>query len=264
MYIETSYPRRRGDKAWLYSPYLNQSPKGICLNFWYHMYGSHIGSLNIYLDRATGAPIWNRTGDQGNVWRHGRVNLQSYTRFRVLLEGIVGASYRGDIAIDDIYIADKPCPPAGSCDFEYGSLCTWSNVPNGNTTGRDDFDWETNSGSTISFGTGPGVDHTLGTALGTYIYIETSGINRKQGEKARLESEVLRATNGQCLSFWYHMYGRDIGTFNIYVKDSVSEKLLQTYNGSQGNYWKEGEVGLYSRTNFKVIFMPFLLNFLEI
>lgn len=83
LFIETSLPRRRGEKAWLYSPYLDQSPKGKCLNFWYHMYGSHIGSMNIYLDRAQGVPIWNRTGDQGNVWRHGRVNLQSYTRFRV-------------------------------------------------------------------------------------------------------------------------------------------------------------------------------------
>ena len=83
LFIETSFPRRNGDKAWLYSPFLDQAPKGKCLNFWYHMYGSHIGSLNIYLDRAQGASIWNRTGNQGNVWRHGRVNLQSYTRFRV-------------------------------------------------------------------------------------------------------------------------------------------------------------------------------------
>ena len=86
LFIETSYPRRRGEKAWLYSPYLSQSPKGKCLNFWYHMYGTHIGALNIYLDRATGTPIWNRTGDQGNMWRHGRVNLQSYTRFRVCFD----------------------------------------------------------------------------------------------------------------------------------------------------------------------------------
>ena len=48
------------------------------------------------------------------------------------------------------------------------------------------------------------------------------------------------------------MYGQDIGALNVYIKDAVSEKLLQTYNGSQGNVWKEGEVGLYSRTNFRV------------
>ena len=88
--------------------------------------------------------------------------------------------------------------------------------------------------------------------LGTYIYIETSGLNRRLGEKARLESEIFQATNGKCFSFWYHMYGQDIGTLKVYIKDAVSEKLLQTYNGSQGNLWKEGEVGLYSRTNFKV------------
>ena len=97
-----------------------------------------------------------------------------------------------------------------------------------------------------------GVSRIFLSLLGTYIYIETSGISRRQGEKARLESELFQATNGKCFSFWYHMYGRDIGTLNIYKKDSVSETLLQTYNGSQGNIWKEGEVGLYSRTSFKV------------
>lgn len=93
---------------------------------------------------------------------------------------------------------------------------------------------------------------SLWSFLGTYIYIETSGGNRRQGEKARLQSELFTATNGKCFSFWYHMFGGDIGALNIYKKDAVSETLLQSYNGSQGNFWKEGEVGLYSRTNFKV------------
>eukprot|EP00795_Rhopilema_esculentum_P012712 gene12712-3431_t len=253
VYIETSYPRRRGDKAWLYSPVYPASVKGRCLNFWYHMYGADIGSLNIYLTTPTGTPLWNRTGNQNNVWRHGRVTLQSNSSYTVVIEGIVGKSYRGDIALDDIYISEMPCPPPGSCDFEYGSFCTWNNVANGNQTGQDDFDWERNSGSTSSYGTGPTVDHTVGTALGTYIFIETSGFNRRAGEKARLESELFSTSNGKCLSFWYHMYGQTIGTFNIYLKNSNGETLLKTYNGSQGNIWKEGEVGLYSRSNFRVI-----------
>ena len=83
IYIETSYPRRRGDKAWLYSPVYPASVKGKCLNFWYHMYGADIGSLNIYLTTPTGTPLWNRTGNQNNVWRHGRVTLQSNSSFSV-------------------------------------------------------------------------------------------------------------------------------------------------------------------------------------
>lgn len=52
MYIETSRPRKEGDKARLLSPTFNVAPKnpyGItnppayCFGFYYHMYGKHIG-----------------------------------------------------------------------------------------------------------------------------------------------------------------------------------------------------------------------------
>lgn len=52
MYIETSRPRKDGDKARLISPFFNVAPKnpyGItnppayCFGFFYHMYGKHIG-----------------------------------------------------------------------------------------------------------------------------------------------------------------------------------------------------------------------------
>lgn len=55
----------------------------------------------------------------------------------------------------------------GACDFESQSFCTWNQVSNKfNTSGYDDFDWVLGSGSTPSYGTGPTVDHTKGTALG--------------------------------------------------------------------------------------------------
>lgn len=55
MYIETSRPRKEGDKARLLSPTFNVAPKnpyGItnppayCFGFYYHMYGKHIGKSN--------------------------------------------------------------------------------------------------------------------------------------------------------------------------------------------------------------------------
>ena len=47
MYIETSYPRKQGQKARLLSPsYTDNSD--ICVQFWYHMYGDGIGTLNVY------------------------------------------------------------------------------------------------------------------------------------------------------------------------------------------------------------------------
>ena len=88
--------------------------------------------------------------------------------FQLFIEGIRGKNFQGDIAIDDVWVDEFPCPAPGACDFEDQSFCTWSQVKNGNSsyTGQDDFDWELLSGSTPSFNTGPKVDHTKGTPLG--------------------------------------------------------------------------------------------------
>lgn len=87
---------------------------------------------------------------------------------KIYFEGVVGKSYRGDISLDDVWLEEKPCPPAGSCTFELG-LCTWQNQRNGNNKMiQDDFDWTLGSGSTWSSFTGPSSDHTTGSSLGRY------------------------------------------------------------------------------------------------
>ena len=40
---------------------------------------------------------------------------------------------------------------------------------------HDDFDWDIHYGETPSVGTGPSVDHTIGTAEGHYLFIEATG-----------------------------------------------------------------------------------------
>ena len=48
MFIETSAPRKPGDKARLSTGPLNAN-KAVCLQFYYHMSGANIGSLNIWV-----------------------------------------------------------------------------------------------------------------------------------------------------------------------------------------------------------------------
>ena len=48
VYIETSRPRKAGDKALLQVPSLTYSTAK-CLQFYYHMYGSTIATLNVYV-----------------------------------------------------------------------------------------------------------------------------------------------------------------------------------------------------------------------
>lgn len=47
MYIETSAPRRPNDTARILSPrYTDRSD--LCMQFYYHMLGSGVGTLNVY------------------------------------------------------------------------------------------------------------------------------------------------------------------------------------------------------------------------
>jgi hypothetical protein len=106
IYIETSSPRKRGDRALLYSPVFQTSNSGLCrMRFFYHMYGVNVNSLNIYTEQFELGPMviaWNMTGQQGDSWNRADIPLTSEAPFRVLIEGIVGNGYKGDIGLDDI------------------------------------------------------------------------------------------------------------------------------------------------------------------
>lgn len=125
------------------------------------------------------------------------------------------------MAIDDVSNKEGECAASDVCTFEE-DLCSWINGQNGVV---DDFDWLRNSGATPSSGTGPTVDHTLGTPAGSYLYIEASSIFNNAA-KAWLISEHY--TSGQyCFLFWYHLYGEDIGTLNIYTRIGTGKPQLE-------------------------------------
>ena len=105
-----------------------------------------------------------------------------------------------------------------NCTFETG-LCGWSNGL------QDVFDWTRRRGRTPSGGTGPSVDHTLGTGAGYYLYTEASG--RFYLHTATLVSKVIGRTGPSCqVNFWYHMYstangGAGGGAINLYTKTAL-------------------------------------------
>ena len=85
MYTEASSPRHPGQKARLTSQ-LETYTKPACLKFWYHMYGSQIGRLNVYLKNGAslGAPIWVRRLNQGNQWNIAQVSLNPSSQYQVI------------------------------------------------------------------------------------------------------------------------------------------------------------------------------------
>lgn len=56
-----------------------------CLTFYYHMYGSEMGQLEIYLEFIAGRRllVWERSGNQGKEWHHGMVAFASFSTHKV-------------------------------------------------------------------------------------------------------------------------------------------------------------------------------------
>ncbi|XP_072533517.1 MAM domain-containing glycosylphosphatidylinositol anchor protein 1 isoform X1 [Salminus brasiliensis] len=122
MYIETSRPRQRGDKARLLSPLYNvtaaRGPSGSgrvphCISFFYHMNGKHIGTLNVLLRvksiATVDSVVWTRSGHQGPSWQKANVIMYPSGPFQVVFEGIRGDGFEGDIAIDDVSVTKGKC-----------------------------------------------------------------------------------------------------------------------------------------------------------
>ena len=63
MYIETS-EYRKGDSTYIQSPLVTRNKK-TCLQFYYHMNGTTMGSLAVKIKRPNGIElVWSLAGDQ--------------------------------------------------------------------------------------------------------------------------------------------------------------------------------------------------------
>ncbi len=220
MYIETSYPQKLGKKARLISETIPKNPNGACVNFWYHKFGEDVGALNV-LKRVNGKlvaePLWSLSGNQGNLWKQAQVSVLSAEDFEVVFEGIVGSSFKGDIAIDDIYIdktrvcVDLP----GSCSFDR-STCLWDYLPT-----EADFELaritpEQMKGISGVYEPLPGVDTTTNTKYGHLLWVLPG-----ENGTSSLVSETLSRKDyddGGCMSFWYWANGPNPGSLTVFVK----------------------------------------------
>ena len=92
VFLESSSPRKTGDKTRLVSQQFNRTSTTPCFVFYYHMSGQSIGSLNIYVNNSGSETlIWSLSGDKGTKWQNGQVNVASVQ---------VGSSYK--VSIEDL------------------------------------------------------------------------------------------------------------------------------------------------------------------
>lgn len=110
--------------------------------------------------------------------------------------------------------------------------------------------WTSDRGGTGSGGTGPDVDHTLGTATGTYLYTETSCNGTGYPNiTATIVSDWLdfRALTAPQITFWYHMLGGSMGTMHFDVDTSRQgnwvNDIVPSWTDNQ-NLWQERNISL--------------------
>ncbi|XP_025084904.1 MAM and LDL-receptor class A domain-containing protein 1-like [Pomacea canaliculata] len=137
-------------------------------------------------------------------------------------------------------------------DFEQ-SLGIWYN----DHSGSDNFDWTRTHGSTSTTGTGPSRDHSRGTSNGYYVYIESS-VPRKPSDKAWLvSSNAFNPTLGSTcvLRFYYHMFGANIGSLNVYTRLSLLGDLKQilSLTGNYGDAWMRKDVTFQETESFQIV-----------
>jgi len=71
MYIETSSPRVAGDNAKLEIS-VSENGEISCLEFYYHMYGDSMGTLNVYSGNLL---VFRTSGNHGNHWKKALVTF---------------------------------------------------------------------------------------------------------------------------------------------------------------------------------------------
>lgn len=83
IYIEAS-DRKPGEKAIIHSESI-VGGQSVCVNFWYHMDGADIGSLNVYYktskDRVL---IWQRKDHVEKMWLFGQASFNTTDTFKVI------------------------------------------------------------------------------------------------------------------------------------------------------------------------------------
>ncbi|XP_077981447.1 MAM and LDL-receptor class A domain-containing protein 1-like [Glandiceps talaboti] len=221
IYVETE-SRSTDDVAQIISDVIAGTSQS-CVTFWYHIYGTHVNTLNIYKnetgDITTRTKIWTRQGNQLDEWLYGSVHLSSPNSFQIIFEAESGSGHHGDIALDDITFNDGDCPNSPhysfECDFEgEGSKawCGWENEPG------SDVPWKLGTGATRDHPEiGPPVDSTTRTEFGHYIYVDASEM--EEGQYGSVNSPGIIQWDSKsvkkCVIFYYHHW-HDAGTMAVY------------------------------------------------
>jgi arabinoxylan arabinofuranohydrolase len=184
-----------------------------------------LAGYNVYRSTTSGSGYTLLNGSLLNSPEFTDINVSYYiTYFYVITavdEDTLESAYSDEVEVMPI---DSRAVQLNTADFESG-LGNWVNI-----TGEDTDEWTRDSGGTLTPSTGP--DSGAGGSA-WYVYLETSPSGAGgAGDTAILESPVIEGFE-YILTFYYHMYGIDIGTLNVDVYDGTWHNAVWSLSGQQ-------------------------------
>ncbi len=239
-----------------------QSPE---LSFYYHMHGEDMGSLMLFISTDGGITwdhIYTVSGNQGDKWNKGIVNLSEYLNEAncvIKFMALTGRSFTSDIALDKVCISNN-CDALSvpyiegfetfvNFESQSNSTCNYNGTIDLSSycwynSSDDDFDWGVGKGATPSSQTGPSSGYD---ASSRYLYTEVSGGGCYNSEASVFSPEInLENIMGPMLFFKYHMYGYDMGTLSVEVSTNNGNTWIPLWEkgGNQGDQWNNAYVYL--------------------
>ncbi|GGK16739.1 hypothetical protein GCM10007962_08760 [Yeosuana aromativorans] len=120
-YMYTEASSNNNNTGNLISPCFDlTSASAATFSFWYHMYGSDMGTLNVELSTDNGSTypfnLWSQTGQvqtsNGQAYNQVSLDLSSYVGqiIKIRFRGVTGNNYRSDMAIDDVAVTATIIP----------------------------------------------------------------------------------------------------------------------------------------------------------
>ncbi|XP_013875971.1 MAM domain-containing glycosylphosphatidylinositol anchor protein 1 isoform X2 [Austrofundulus limnaeus] len=225
--------------------------------------------LNVRKDKqnvmSTQIDLKGKEPESGVLMSHTISDLRIPMSYEVRLAPITTYSIGDYISRIIVYSEPYTYPRSSDhvCGFEDERVCGFSQDRS------DVFDWTRQNNlmhnPKRSANTGPETDRS-GTFEGYYMYIEASR-PRAQGDKARLLSPLFNVSSVKgpkgsgrmpyCVSFYYHMKGKHIGTLNVLLRvRSIApvDSVVWTKSGHQGPVWRKASVDISPSGPFQIVF----------
>ncbi|ELV13137.1 Apical endosomal glycoprotein [Tupaia chinensis] len=229
-----------GAEARVLTPPLGPSGPSCELSLAYYFRSHPRGFLALEVVEGGSRELAWQARNSAGSWQVDTVLLGAHRRpFRLELVGLLDVDGLGQQSAGVDNVTLKHCSPTAatqrdrevSCNFERDT-CGW------HTGHLTDAHWHRVESR------GPAHDHTTGQ--GHFMLLDPTDPPAR-GRSAHLLTEPqVPSAPEECLSFWFHLYGPQIGTLHLTMRrEGEEDTLLWSRTGTHGNRWHEAWATLH-------------------